>query len=185
MDNVLTLPNVITIFRIFLVLPVVLSLIDRKFEIAAVLFIVAAVSDMLDGFIARKFNKMTKVGAILDPLADKLLLNYTFIVLATEKLLPQLLLAAVLLKDLILISGSVVEVLSAKSIKDVKIKASISGKIATFFQVLTVFLVFLNIFNIYFNKVVFNLIVYSTVILSILSLVVYTHQYIERRRRQR
>ncbi|WP_022670103.1 CDP-diacylglycerol--glycerol-3-phosphate 3-phosphatidyltransferase [Hippea alviniae] len=180
MNSVLTLPNIITIFRIFLVLPVVLSLIDEKFKIATVLFIVAVLSDMLDGFIARNFNKTTKLGAILDPLADKLLLNYTFIVLTVKGFIPQLLLGVVLLKDLILISGSVVEVLSAKQIDQIRIKASLSGKTATFFQVLVVFLIFLKVFEIYSNKTVFNITVYSAIVLSIISLISYVNQYRER-----
>ncbi|WP_025270061.1 CDP-alcohol phosphatidyltransferase family protein [Hippea sp. KM1] len=169
--------NAITIFRIILVLPITLLLIEGLFGWAVWLFGVAAASDIIDGFIARRFNQATKLGAILDPLADKLLLNYTFLVLSIKGLIPLFLLSVVLFKDLTLITGSVIEVLSAKSIKNLKIKASIWGKVSTFFQVVVVVLVFLDLFGIYRNHAVFRISVFITAFLVIIALFDYINKY--------
>ncbi|WP_169309469.1 CDP-alcohol phosphatidyltransferase family protein [Hippea maritima] len=172
--------NAITIFRIVLVLPITLLLIDNIFNWAVGLFLVAAISDIADGFIARNFNQKTKIGAILDPLADKLLLNYTFLVLTIKGFIPLFLLSVVLFKDLTLITGSVIEVLNSPNINKIKIKASIWGKVSTFFQVVVIIFVFLRIFNIYINIHLFKAIVYITSILVIIALFDYINKYRER-----
>lgn len=83
----MTLPNILTIFRILLVPAFITVLLyynaaqDYLRHIALVIFLVAAVTDAVDGYIARKWNQKTKAGAILDPIADKLLLVSAFITL--------------------------------------------------------------------------------------------------------
>ena len=68
------IPNLLTIFRFFLVYPIVLCIIDSQFIWAIILYIIAAVSDFLDGLIARRFNFVSDVGRIADPIADKTLI---------------------------------------------------------------------------------------------------------------
>ncbi len=173
----LNLPNAITIFRILLVIPIATLLIDNEYLLASIFFLVAAASDVADGFIARTFNLKTEIGSILDPLADKILLNYTFTIFAVKGLIPRVLFVTILSKDILLVIGSAFEILSKQNISKIKIKASITGKLSTFLQVSVVVLVFFKIFDIYNNKSVFNVFVYLTIALSILALLDYFNKY--------
>ena len=177
--NSLNLPNSITVLRLILVIPTTIFLIKDKYTLAVILFFVAAISDIADGFFARILNQKTKIGAILDPLADKFLINYTFLILSTKGLIPLLLFGVVLFKDIILISGSVVGVLTSKNCK-FNIKASIWGKISTFLQVVVIVEVFFKIFNTYFNKTIFDITVYVCILLSVAALIDYTNKYLKR-----
>ncbi len=177
MGQRLNLPNAITISRMLLAIPIAIMLIKNQYKWAVYLFLVASISDLLDGFLARKLNQQTKLGAILDPLADKILINYTFVILTSQGYLPVLLFAVVLSKDIILVAGSIIEVLSLKNLQQIEIKASVFGKISTFSQIVVIVLVFLKIFKIYFNKSVFSFFIYSTIFLTILALFSYINEY--------
>ena len=89
------IPNLITVVRILLVVPVAWALLQQQYVIALVLFFVAGVSDGLDGFLAKQFNWTSRLGAILDPLADKALLVTCYAALAWVGLLPVWLLVLV------------------------------------------------------------------------------------------
>jgi cardiolipin synthase len=100
------IPNVISSIRILLVAPIAAALANHQLNIAVILFGVAALSDAADGFLARHFGWQSELGAVLDPLADKLLLMTVFIALAYLKLVPLWLTAAVVARDLIIVSGA-------------------------------------------------------------------------------
>ncbi len=177
MKQRLNLPNSITIFRILFAIPISIVLIENHYKLAFCLFLIAAASDIVDGFLARTLNQQTKLGSILDPMADKILINYTFLILATQGYIPILLLAVVISKDVILATGSTIEILSLKNKNVIEIKASMFGKVSTFFQIVVVALVFIKIFGVYFNKLIFEFFVYSTILLTILALLVYINKY--------
>jgi cardiolipin synthase len=99
------LPNLISILRIVLVAPVVWALATQQFMLALLLFAVAGISDGLDGFLAKHFHWESRLGSILDPIADKLLLLASFATLSWLGLLPLWLLWLVVARDLIIISG--------------------------------------------------------------------------------
>jgi cardiolipin synthase len=101
------LPNIISVLRILLVIPVVYLLLHELYGTALILFAVAGVSDGLDGFLAKHFGWQSRLGSILDPLADKLLLVCSFIALAWNELIPLWLVVAVLARDLIIVFGAV------------------------------------------------------------------------------
>ena len=84
------LPNIISYTRIALVPLVFGALLDARFGLALMLFVAAGFSDGLDGFLARRFRWHTELGAILDPIADKLLLIATFAALASVGVVPML-----------------------------------------------------------------------------------------------
>jgi cardiolipin synthase len=89
-----------------LVIPVVYLLINQEYNSALVLFAVAGVSDALDGFLAKHFQWQSRLGSILDPLADKLLLVWTFVSLAWVGLIPLWLVLVVFSRDVIIIVGA-------------------------------------------------------------------------------
>jgi len=102
------LPNAISIARMFLVVPVVWSLLQLEFGAALVWIAVAGISDGLDGFLAKHYGWQSRLGSILDPLADKLLLVCSFITLTWLELIPLWLLLAVLIRDLLIVIGGVI-----------------------------------------------------------------------------
>jgi cardiolipin synthase (CMP-forming) len=101
------LPNLITILRILLVPFTIWLMISQKFDLAFLAFVVAAVSDGIDGYLARRFNLHTELGAYLDPLADKALLVSIFVVLGILQFIPAWLVILVATRD-VLIIGAVV-----------------------------------------------------------------------------
>ena len=100
------IPNIITLIRILLVLPVAVSILRHEFGWTLGLFAVASVSDGLDGFLARRFNWISHFGSMLDPIADKLLLVVTFLLLTYTGYLPLWLAAVVIARDLIILTGA-------------------------------------------------------------------------------
>jgi cardiolipin synthase len=92
--------------RILLVAPIALALAQHRFALAVALFGVAALSDAADGFLAKHFGWQTDLGAILDPAADKILLVTVFVTLAYIDLLPFWLMAAAVLRDVIIVGGA-------------------------------------------------------------------------------
>jgi cardiolipin synthase (CMP-forming) len=103
----INLPNLITIGRILLVPVTVWLIISGEFSLAFMAFVAAGISDGVDGFIARKFNQRSELGAYLDPIADKALLVSIYISLGLLKFLPAWLVLLVVTRD-VLIVGAVV-----------------------------------------------------------------------------
>jgi len=100
------IPNIISIFRIGIVPAVVVALIYEQYKLALLLFAVAGISDGLDGYIAKRFNFISRLGSILDPLADKLLLVSTYITLGWLGLLPLWLVMLVIGRDILILLGA-------------------------------------------------------------------------------
>lgn len=101
------LPNAISLLRIVLVVPILLLIIKDQFAAALALFFLAGFSDGVDGYLAKRYNWYTRLGALLDPVADKLLVAGTFITLAHVALIPVWLAAVVILRDAIIVSGAI------------------------------------------------------------------------------
>lgn len=100
------LPNIICLIRLVLVWPIAVTLHSAHYVSALLLFMTAAVSDGLDGYLAKRFNWTSELGKILDPLADKLLLVTVFIESAWFGLTPWWLTAAVVARDLLIGLGA-------------------------------------------------------------------------------
>lgn len=100
------LPNAITIFRIALIVPVVLLIENGRFGGALLLFLLAGLSDGLDGFLAKRFAWHSRLGALLDPLADKFLIAGTYATLAHIGQIPLWLAAIVVLRDVVIVGGA-------------------------------------------------------------------------------
>lgn len=101
------IPNAISWMRIALIAPILLLIFDGEFGWALALFWLAGFSDGIDGYLAIRFNWQTRLGALLDPIADKLLVAGLFITLAYLGLIPAWLTAVVILRDLVIIGGAV------------------------------------------------------------------------------
>lgn len=136
------LPNAISVLRIVLIAPILWCIASSRFELALILFFIAGFSDGLDGFLAKRFDWHTRTGALLDPLADKLLIAGTFITLAVTDHIPVWLAAIVVLRDLVIIGGATVYNFL---IKPVQGEPTMVSKLNTAFEMLFVVFVLSNL----------------------------------------
>ncbi|WP_342362441.1 CDP-alcohol phosphatidyltransferase family protein [Terrarubrum flagellatum] len=104
----MSLPNFITLGRIILVPLVIAMIVARNWQWAFALFVIAGVSDAVDGFIAKRFNMTTELGAFIDPLADKALLVSLYVSLAVVDVLPAWLAILVVFRDVIILGAVIV-----------------------------------------------------------------------------
>ncbi len=102
------LPNAISLLRIALVAPILMLILQGSFAWALALFWLAGFSDGLDGYLAKRFNWHTRLGALLDPVADKLLVAGLFITLAYTQDIPVWLAVVVIVRDVVIVAGATV-----------------------------------------------------------------------------
>jgi cardiolipin synthase len=133
----MNIPNLITLLRIILVPIIVILLIQGFFLKALIVFVVAGLSDALDGFLARVLHQQTALGAYLDPIADKALLASSFLTLSILHIIPSWLAVIVISRDFIILLG--ISVLSIMSIS-VEIRPTFISKVTTALQLITVLL---------------------------------------------
>ena len=135
------IPNVISVLRVLLTIPVIYLLITQDFSNALILFAVAGISDALDGFLAKKFHWESHLGGLLDPLADKILLVASYLVLGAIGLLPVWLVLLVMLRDLVIVGGAF---LYHYKIETLDADPSLVSKFNTLIQILLVLAVVMN-----------------------------------------
>ena len=100
------IPNVISIFRIVLVVPIAYYLWYQYFFTVLLLFLIGGLSDGLDGFLARRYKWETELGVILDPMGDKLMMLTAYLLLGWHHLLAWWLVGLVIFRDLIIVLGT-------------------------------------------------------------------------------
>lgn len=135
------IPNLISVLRVFLTLPVVWALLVQDYTLALILFAVAGISDGVDGFLAKHFHWESRLGGMLDPLADKVLLVSSYLALGWLGLVPLWLVFVVIFRDLVIVVGAIAYHLR---IAELEAEPRPMSKINTFFQILLVLLVVLN-----------------------------------------
>ncbi|PWW03352.1 cardiolipin synthase [Hoeflea marina] len=134
----MTLPNFITIARFLMVPLVIMAMINGQMQAAFVIFLLAGLSDGLDGFIARQFNQRSELGAYLDPMADKLLLVSVAIMLGYLGALPLWLVVLVVSRDLMIVGGVL---LAGLMENPVEMRPLLVSKINTALQILLIVVV--------------------------------------------
>jgi len=132
------IPNFLTLLRIGATPVLVLLLNDREYDLALLLFVLAGLSDGLDGYIAKRFGFVTRLGAILDPLADKMLIISTYIMLTVLGDIPFWLMVTVGFRDVLIVGGYLVLV---SLDGEVDMRPSIVSKINTCMQLALVIIV--------------------------------------------
>lgn len=168
----MNLPNKLTLFRVVLIPFFVFFLLAPYFEgygnyIAVAIFIVASITDFLDGKIARKYNLVTNFGKFMDPLADKLLVCSALICLIQLELIPAWVVIIIIAREFIISGFRLVA-----SDNGVVIAASYWGKFKTVFQMLTVIVLILNIPNKVFT-ILGTVLIYVSLALTVISLIDY------------
>jgi cardiolipin synthase (CMP-forming) len=138
-NSMLNVPNLITLVRLTLVPIVAWCVLAGAYPAAATLFLIAAVSDLADGFIARRYAMVSRLGALLDPVADKLNMFVATVALAWQELLPVWLAVAIVARDVAIVLGVLVYRLRGKSLE---MKPSRLSKLNTFLEFTVLALVF-------------------------------------------
>ena len=163
-------PNQLTMLRMALVPFLAVCIVYDKIGIAILIFIAAGLTDMLDGIIARHYGQQTTLGIFLDPIADKLLLVTSFMLLSMESLnlavrIPLWLTISVISRDVLLVLGVLAFNLTIGS---KTFPPSWLGKSTTVVQLLLIMMVLVS--NYYGQKIVFlDIVSYATLILTISS----------------
>jgi cardiolipin synthase (CMP-forming) len=136
MLNISQLPNLITIARIALAPVLILLLKDEEYAAALAVFVIAGVSDGLDGFIAKRFHCESRLGSILDPVADKTLLVSSYVMLMVLNHVPFWLMLTVAFRDLLIVGGYLVY---TSMVGPVQMRPSWLSKLNTLVQIMLVF----------------------------------------------
>jgi cardiolipin synthase (CMP-forming) len=152
----MNIPNFLSLLRIILVPVIVIFLIQGLYTKALIVFVIAGLTDALDGALARLLNKQTKLGSFLDPLADKILLSTSFISLAIFSLIPSWLAVIVISRDFIILLG--LAILSMMSVT-YQIKPVFVSKVTTTLQIATVF------FALLLKSVTYDIISYNYIMI--------------------
>jgi cardiolipin synthase len=131
-NRALSIPNLITLARILLVPIVVWTIASGAMWVAFVLFVAAGVSDAVDGFLAKRFNMTTVLGAYLDPLADKALIVSIYLTLGINGEIPRWLVILVVSRDILIVGGIMLSWLMGSPLK---IKPLLVSKLNTVVQI--------------------------------------------------
>ena len=161
-------PTILTLVRIVLVIPIMICIFMDTLPakiITIVCFIAAMLTDFIDGRWARRNKIVTDLGAFLDPIADKMLVNLTFLALVVLNIVPVWIFGIILVRDLA-VDG--LRMMAAK--QKITLSASKFGKLKTMVQMFTLILILINlIFNNEIFGIINNILLYIVVILTIFS----------------
>lgn len=138
------LPNALSIYRILLAVTIPFIWGKERSEIIILLLVSGALSDVLDGYLARHYHTQTKFGKIIDPVADKIFTNVLFFLFYLEGLVPWGFIAVILLRDVLILMGA--SFLYIKSSGKIDFQPSYLGKLSTFFQLLFLMGYFFHVF---------------------------------------
>lgn len=174
----MNIPNLLTIFRIILVpvyLLVFFSNLPNRFLLAGLIFIIAGISDVLDGSIARKYKLITKLGVVLDPIADKMMIFAVLISYTIEKIIPLWIIIAIGVKEIVqILGGGILYLYKGKQV----VPSNKFGKIATVsFYAATLSVVFK------ISPELSELLFIVTVVVNILAFINYLNIYINKRQK--
>jgi cardiolipin synthase len=171
----LSIPNLITLGRILLVPVVVWAIASGAMWIAFVLFLAAGVSDAVDGYLAKRFNMTSVLGAYLDPLADKALIVSIYLALSVNHLIPRWLVILVVSRDILIVGGIILAWVMGDPLK---IRPLLVSKLTTVAQILFACVVLGSLaFNVKLDMV--ELVLMGLVgILTLLSVAAYVTEWV-------
>lgn len=142
MYQIFRLPNAITITRLALAPVMILLLKEHDFRAALAVFVIAGLSDALDGFIAKRYHQTSRLGAILDPVADKTLLVSVYVMMTVLDAIPFWLMLVVAFRDLLIVGGYLVY---TSLVGPVHMRPSRLSKLNTFMQIALAVVVLLRL----------------------------------------
>lgn len=165
------LPNVLTVIR-FVLIPIFgFYLFKEEYTTAVILFLLGGITDILDGYIARKFNMVTSWGKLADPLADKLMQITALVILTIQHEIPSIILAVIISKEMLMGLGSLVIYKNKKYV----VSANWYGKMATVIFYIAVAAIILFDLNYLYN----NIFIGIAVISAMFAFFMYVQTYIK------
>jgi len=173
----MNIPNIITLFRLILVpiyFIVFFSKMDNRIIVSGIIFFIAGISDVLDGYIARKYNQTSKLGAALDPFADKLMSFAVLFSFTLDKIIPKWVLIVLIIKEGLMIIGGLT--LYFKKNRSV-IPSNKFGKLATVFFYLFVFTIVFK-----FSIKISTITMAAMIFMNILAFISYLNLYMNIRK---
>lgn len=196
------IPNLITILRIILVIPIIAIMICNSFGIcysfkiehqtiniswnmiiALILFIIASISDWLDGYLSRKYHLVSDLGKILDPIADKVLVNSVLVIFAVQNKIFVVFVLIFIIRDVIV---DALRMVSAK--QNLVIAANIWGKLKTVLQMLAIIVMFILGTNLeqvaWWTWGIQNILIYLACITSVISGLIYIQRFIRTKKNE-
>jgi len=165
------LPNIITCIRCLLVIPVIIALVNERYALAFYIFLFAGVSDAVDGFLARVYGWTSRFGAMLDPLADKILLTSSYIVLGLQGHFSIWLVILVVARDIWIIFGGL---LYRYVMGYLEFTPTLISKVNTFFQILLVSLMLIHLGFAAISDNILKAVVLAVLITTVASMAHYT-----------
>ena len=135
------IPNLLSIIRIALVYPVLNNIFLGQFYSKHYLFLIASITDALDGFLARRMNWQTNLGKILDPVADKLLLSGTIFILWLNQYIPFYIFIIFISRDIVILLGAAIKMTLIESVTPLP---NFLGKFTTILQILYIAFIYLK-----------------------------------------
>ena len=167
------IPNLLTIVRIALVYPILNNIYLGNFEISIIYFVVASITDGLDGFIARKMNWQTELGTLLDPVADKILLSGSIFILWLNQYIPFYIFVIFFSRDVAILLGAAIRMTVIESDTPTP---NFLGKLTTTLQIIYIAIIFLKeIIELHFGLLPLDVFI---ILVTVLSLVVYTYNWV-------
>jgi cardiolipin synthase len=139
--DLFTPSNIISVIRAFMVFPAIFTIIAHLYILTACICVVAVISDLLDGYIARKFDDVSEYGKIIDPLADKIYVGLLAITMAAYGLIPVWFLIIVVIRDIVILAAG----MWAKKKLGVVLPSNYPGKIAVLVIAISLFLALLSV----------------------------------------
>ena len=165
------LPNLLSCLRLLLVIPFVYFFYHQHFQAATIIFVIAAFTDALDGYLARVLKCQTQFGLIIDPLADKILIVSCFLLFGTFGLLPWALILLILSRDLAIILGAIISITYFHQIST--LKPSLLSKLNTVLQLTLIITMLVHITYYNFPSLWISLLICSVVITTSTSFIHY------------
>ena len=166
------IPNLLSIIRIGLVYPILNNILMSNFLVSLGYFLIASLTDALDGFLARRMNWQTYLGTILDPVADKLLLSGTILFLWLNSYIPIYIFVIFIGRDIAILLGAAVHMTLIESETPLP---NILGKLTTGLQIAYIVIIFIfEIFNVAASLLLLDIFI---VIVTLLSLLVYARNW--------
>ena len=166
------IPNLLSIIRIGLIYPILNNIYLNNFELSIVFFVLAAITDAMDGFLARKMNWQTDLGTILDPIADKLLLSGTIFILWLNQYIPFYIFIIFIGRDVAILLGAAIQM----TLNELNTPMpNLLGKLTTSLQIIYIGVIFLKeIFGLEFSIYVLDILI---ILVTIMSLLVYAFSW--------
>ena len=166
------IPNLLSIIRIALVYPILDNIFLGNYQISILFFIIASITDALDGFLARTMNWQTRLGTILDPVADKLLLSGTIFIFWLNELIPFYIFIIFISRDIAILLGAAIQMSLIDA--DTPLPNSL-GKLTTGLQIAYISIILIKeIINFYISLYLLDVFI---IIVTLLSLIVYAYNW--------